>query len=219
MKYEKEKVWRIEGDFMESCNCAVSCPCALNSTGNNTMPATEGHCDLILAFHIEKGHFENVDLSDLAFAIISYSAGPLMSVPNWSMGYYIDDRATDEQFEVMTKLLKGEAGGLPKVLYAYHASITAFRRAKVSLIRLERGMKLTVDDICEANVMAIKGLYDDEVVKVTNIHPLAGDVVQAYNGITTYNDGGFHFNNTGRTAFYSRFIWQDNYNACLKAGN
>lgn len=217
MKYEKEKVWRIEGDFMESCNCNVSCPCALNSTGNNTIPPTYGHCDLILAFHIDKGHFEDVDLSDLAFAIISYSAGPLMSVCNWSMGYYIDDRATDAQYEALSKLLKGEAGGLPKVLYAYHERITAFRRAKVSLVRFERGMRLTVDDICEANVKAIDGLYDNDVVTISNIHPLAVDVVQAYNGITVYKDGGLDFNNTGKTAFYSRFIWQDNYNACLKS--
>lgn len=219
MKYEKEKVWRIEGDFMESCNCDVSCPCALNSTGNNTIPATQGHCDLILAFHIQKGHFENVDLSDLAFAIISYSPGPLMSVCNWSMGYYIDDRATEEQYAALCKLLKGEAGGLPKVLYAYHERITAFRKAKVSLVRTERAMHLTVDDICEANVKAINGLYDDEVVTITNLHPLAGDVVQACNGITLYKDAGFDFNNTGRTAYYGSFIWQDNYSVCLKAGN
>lgn len=216
MKQEKEKIWRIEGDFMESCNCEVSCPCALNSTGNNTIPPTYSHCDLILGFCIEKGHFEDIDLSGLSFAIISYSAGPLMSVPNWTMGYYIDDRATDAQFEAMTKLLKGEAGGLPKVLYAYHEKITAFRRAKVALKRVERGMRLTVDDICEANVKAIKGLRDDDVVVVSNIHPLAGDVVQAYNGITLYKDGDLNFNNTGRTGFYSRFIWQDNYNVCMK---
>ena len=217
MKYKAEKVWRLEGDFLESCNCNVTCPCAVNSTGNNTIPATDGHCDLILAFHIEKGHFEDIDLSDLTFSIVSYSAGPLMSVPNWSMGYYIDDRATDEQYAALEKILKGEAGGVPVGLYAYHERITAFRKAKVSLVRVERGMRLTIDDICEANVKAIPGLYDDEVVKISNIHPLAVDVVQAVNGITTYTDGGFHFNNTGRTAFYTRFIWQDNYNTCLKS--
>ncbi len=40
--------WKIQGEYFESCNCEVLCPCLLS--GAQPLRPTEGHCDVVLAF-------------------------------------------------------------------------------------------------------------------------------------------------------------------------
>ena len=53
--------WKIQGEYFESCNCEVVCPCLLNFQAR----PTEGHCDVVLAFRIDKGNFGATDISGL----------------------------------------------------------------------------------------------------------------------------------------------------------
>ena len=41
--------FHVDGDYFESCNCQVSCPCIFLA------PATEDACDVLLAWHIQIG--------------------------------------------------------------------------------------------------------------------------------------------------------------------
>jgi hypothetical protein len=52
--------WTLAGEYFESCNCEILCPCLL--LGGRP---TEGHCDVVSSFHIEKGKYGDVDLSGL----------------------------------------------------------------------------------------------------------------------------------------------------------
>ncbi len=90
----KENIYRIEGDYLESCNCAVVCPCLVNGVGNNKIPATDWHCDLFLGYTVKKGHYKDVDLSGLNFVMACFP-GPLMSVENGDSALY-RRTATDE---------------------------------------------------------------------------------------------------------------------------
>ena len=54
--------WRIKGEYFESCNCELLCPCLLSHA--QARP-TEGHCDVVLAIHIASGTCGEVDLSGL----------------------------------------------------------------------------------------------------------------------------------------------------------
>jgi hypothetical protein len=40
--------WSLKGEYFESCNCEILCPCIVQGTGARP---TEGHCDVALAFH------------------------------------------------------------------------------------------------------------------------------------------------------------------------
>ena len=209
MKNGSEKIWRLKGAYLESCNCDIVCPCLVNGIGNNAMPATEGHCDLLLGYTIEKGHWYDIDLSGLNFSIMIYSAGPLMSVPNWSIAYYIDDRADDRQYEALCNILSGEAGGPPAGLRDLREVLLGIKRAKVAMEVGEKIIKVTIDGIGEAAVNAIKGVYDDKNVMITNIHPQTVDVVQGITGRMWYSDYGYNFNNTGRSGLMAKYIWED----------
>jgi hypothetical protein len=47
--------WRFVGDYLENCNCDIVCPCLVSTKAMMATP-TQGCCDNILAFHIDKGH-------------------------------------------------------------------------------------------------------------------------------------------------------------------
>jgi hypothetical protein len=55
--YESESslpsFWKIEGDYFEGCNCDVICPCIFMADPD------EGFCDVIPAWHINRGTFDN----------------------------------------------------------------------------------------------------------------------------------------------------------------
>ena len=68
--------WKIQGEYFESCNCEVVCPCLLS---NAQARPTEGHCDVVLAFRIDKGNFGATDISGLNAAQALITPGPMAS--------------------------------------------------------------------------------------------------------------------------------------------
>ena len=65
--------WRLKGEYFESCNCEILCPCIVR--GTNIEP-TEGHCDVALAFHIVEGELDGVSLAGLNFIACNFTPGP-----------------------------------------------------------------------------------------------------------------------------------------------
>jgi hypothetical protein len=43
--------WHLQGDWFDSCNCAVSCPCTF------AQPPTYRDCNGVLVWHIRQGNY------------------------------------------------------------------------------------------------------------------------------------------------------------------
>ena len=65
------KDWYIEGEVYGNCNCAYGCPCQFEA-----LP-TDGTCRGFEVLRIDKGHFEDVDLSGLKVALFYAWPGPV----------------------------------------------------------------------------------------------------------------------------------------------
>lgn len=214
--YEKETIWRLEGDYVESCNCDVVCPCLINGLSNSALPATYRHCDLLLGYRVTGGHYGDTDLTGCKWACGIYSPGPLMTVPNWSIAYYFDDEMSDEQYEALRKIVMGEAGG-PNVHHrAVCSELLGVVRTKIDVEVSDKRMYCKVGEIGEVEVIAMKGIADpDEVVCLTNSHPEMGDCIQGLTGKMFYRDYGYNFHNAGKSGLLAHFTWQDNYESGL----
>lgn len=94
----------VEGDYFEVCNCDVSCNCIWLG------PATQDTCDVLLAWHVTKGHKDDVDLSGLN-AVMAVRAPKRMTDGGWKVAVYLDDRASTEQSEALGAVFSGGAGG------------------------------------------------------------------------------------------------------------
>ena len=51
--------WSVEGTYFENCSCATICPCTWSGL---TAKATNDRCYAMLAFHIDRGTIEGVDV-------------------------------------------------------------------------------------------------------------------------------------------------------------
>ena len=58
--------WNIRGEYMETCNCELLCPCI---TSNLAATPSEGDCKAAVALHIAQGSKDGVALDDLSFIV------------------------------------------------------------------------------------------------------------------------------------------------------
>ncbi len=99
--------WRIEGKYMETCNCTYLCPCP---SSNLTARPTEGDCKAAIAMRIDKGDKDGVALDGLSFIVVMHSP-KAMAEGNIMVGLIVDERATDKQTEAICAIATGAAGG------------------------------------------------------------------------------------------------------------
>jgi hypothetical protein len=110
-KAGKGTAFEAKGHYIETCGCAVSCPCATNEF----LP-TEGHCDAVMTFHLDKASVGKTKLDGLSFAVVLKSPKNRKILEAFSKGemdhfaIYLDDKATDEQKAALPQLLEGMFG-------------------------------------------------------------------------------------------------------------
>src|SRR2546425_3921030 len=95
--------WRIDGEYFESCNCELLCPCLLSHA--QARP-TEGHCDVVLATHIGSGNYGNTDLSGLN-AVQALTTPGEMAKGGGTLVVYVDERANDDQRAALEAIFTG----------------------------------------------------------------------------------------------------------------
>ena len=99
--------WQISGQYMETCNCALLCPCI---TSNLAARPTEGDCKAAVTLRIDKGAKDGVKLDGLSFIVMMNSPGA-MGDGNITVGLIVDEKASDEQVEAISAIATGAAGG------------------------------------------------------------------------------------------------------------
>src|SRR5436305_2996365 len=99
--------WRIEGQYMETCNCTYVCPCP---SSNLTARPTEGDCKAAIAMRIDKGQKDGIKLDGVSFIVVLRSPGP-MANGDMTVGLIVDHGASDEQVQAIASIATGAAGG------------------------------------------------------------------------------------------------------------
>jgi hypothetical protein len=99
--------WHVEGEYMETCNCTLLCPCI---TSNLAGRPTEGDCKAAVAMRIDKGEKDGVQLDGLSFIVMLHAPGA-MGAGNMTVGLIVDERASDAQVEAIGAIATGAAGG------------------------------------------------------------------------------------------------------------
>src|SRR5579859_4444307 len=99
--------WQVEGTYFENCNCDFACPCTVTTFA---APGTEERCQAVLAYHIERGNIDGVDVGGHSVAVVA-DAPPQMTDGNWRVGLLIDDKASKEQADKLAGVFSGQMGG------------------------------------------------------------------------------------------------------------
>lgn len=88
--------WKLKGDGIVCCPCAVPCPCRTNA------PATYGHCESTLYLRVKSGNYGSVDLSGTQLV----QAGGMCAIDYQQLSaFYFDESITEAQREALMKLM------------------------------------------------------------------------------------------------------------------
>jgi len=121
------ETWNISGDYMETCNCTVLCPCIWS---NLAATPTEGECKAAVALRIDKGRKDGVSLDGLSFIVMLLSPGP-MGQGNMTVGLVIDERASQAQADAIVAIATGAAGGPMAMMAPLVGKIAGIERAPI----------------------------------------------------------------------------------------
>ncbi len=156
--------WSLKGTYFESCNCDYVCPCIF------LQAPTQGFCEALPAWHIEKGHFGDTSLDGLNVVIWLRSPGTLTD-GDWKLALYVDDRASEVQKDALTKIYGGEVGGHPAVLASFVGELLGVKSVPIEFNEDGRKRSITIPHVVSTEMQTLNGENDQEVV-VQN-HPLA----------------------------------------------
>jgi hypothetical protein len=107
--YRPAVSWHIEGDYFESCNCDVICPCRTVG-GLVGGRSTHGICFGALSWQITAGQGPDVELSGLNAALV-YRYDDDEERSPWLFTLHVDERGSEEQREALAAILLGQLGG------------------------------------------------------------------------------------------------------------
>jgi len=196
--------WKIQGEYFESCNCEVLCPCLLS---NAQARPTEGHCDVVLGFRIDKGNYGATDISGLNAAQALITPGP-MSQGGGTLAVYVDSRGTSEQRAALEAIFSGAAGGPPSLFGPMISKQLAPKAVEINFTMHGHERKLVIPGITEVTVKGIAGRGGKDVVWFENVgHPYSSRLAAAKAGDSSYKDHSLTFHNSGRNGHFSGIDW------------
>jgi hypothetical protein len=215
--------WKLHAYFLDACNCDWGCPCQFNAN------PTHGNCEGISGYHIVSGSYgsDDVKLNGLNMALIASWPGPIHE-GHGKASYYIDNRADEKQFEALSNIITGKAGGGPFAVYANtiekfqepkRASVkfqTKDIRSRVAVFAAEiRGRKKrreqSKDTIAEAWLEPIRNPVTGKVHRAIIELPEGFEssrMDQASIKTLVANDGYLNFRYEGTYGSFSENVWK-----------
>ncbi len=199
--------WQISGEYMETCNCALLCPCI---TSNLAATPTEGDCKAAVALRIDKGQRDGVVLDGLSFIVMLHSPAA-MGAGNITVGLIIDERASEAQVEAISAIATGAAGGPMAALGPLVGSIAGVERRPIQFDAqgLNRSVRAgdLVDQACEG-IPSVS--VPDQAIAIDNTaHPVNRRLSLAKATRSLFNVFGIRWNDsTGtRNGHFAPFAW------------
>ena len=133
---------------------------------------------MALAFHIEDGNLNGVDLKGLSFVVVMYTPGK-MTEPDWTTALYVDEQADSEQRAQLAKILSGDIGGPMERFMALNANFLGTKYVPITFKTAERKRTVSIPSVMEFNVEAIVRQGQSEPMRLENWRPWVPSLVMA----------------------------------------
>jgi len=196
--------WTLEGTYFENCSCDTICPCTWSGL---TAKATHDRCKAMLAFHIDRGEIEGVDVSGLTFALVA-DTPPVMSEGNWKLGVVVDAAADDAQMGVLGRLLAGDLGGPPAMLGPLIGEMAGIAQAPAEWSEDNGKIAVRFGDLIDIEVDTLVTPGLDQPVQLANIfHPANSTLTVSPATKSKVDAFGISFDGTGTSGFNAPYAW------------
>jgi hypothetical protein len=196
--------WKLEGTYFENCSCDTICPCTWSGFA---AAATHERCLAMLAFHIDRGDIEGIDVSGLTFALV-LDTPPLMSDGGWKLGVVLDDAASDQQARAIGRVLGGELGGPPAMLGPLIGEMAGIEQAPAEWRQSDDTFTVRFGELIDVEVKAqLSGALSDPVQLVNVFHPANTTLTVSPATRSKVDVFGIRFDGTGTSGFNAPYAW------------
>jgi len=196
--------WQLDGEYFESCNCELLCPCLLTKGSR----PTEGHCDVVVAFHIDSGRYGQTDLSGLNAVLAIYTPG-IMTQGNWTVEAYVDVRGSEAQRGALEQIVTARAGGPLSRFDPLIAKRLPAKPVPITFTSEGRTRKLVIPKVADVTVEGVLGA-DSQQVWFENVAHFANRHLAAAKGTSShFKDEAFNFDNSGRNGHFAPIKWSN----------
>lgn len=197
--------WKLEGKYFENCSCEMPCPCTVSFDAG----ADYERCEALLAFHVDSGEIEGVDVSGLTVAVVA-NAPKVMTDGDWRVGLAMDESASEEQVEKLGRVFGGELGGPMEVLAPLIGEMLGVERARIDFAEEDGRHRLRIGDSTDVEVEDVVpfGVETGEPAKLTAInHPAGSTLTVAKATRSRVSLLGLEFSHEGKSGFSAPFTW------------
>jgi hypothetical protein len=197
--------WHVEGTYFENCNCDMVCPC---SASGLTAPGDNERCNVALAFHVETGEVNGVDVGGLTVCVVADTPA-LMSEGGWKVGLLMDAAASAEQAEALGAVFGGQLGGPMEGLAPLIGEMAGMESqemayaddGRVHQVRIGSAVDMVVEDFVSPFDPTGRG------VKISGVG-FPADTLAAGTSSTARVDAlGMTWDNAGKNSFSAPFAW------------
>jgi len=197
--------WKVEGRYFENCTCNVPCPCTVSLD----LGADEDYCYFLLAFAVDSGEVDGVDVGGLK--LVAFGDTPkVMADGNWRLGLVIDERASDEQAEKLGAVFGGQIGGPMAGLAPLLGEMLGVERAAIEISEQDGRHAVRIGDTTDVEVTDVvpMGIETGEPAKLDGVfHPLGPTLTIAKATRSSINLFGHDYSAEGKSGFSAPFSW------------
>jgi hypothetical protein len=195
--------WHMRGDVMEACSCATTCPC---NFGSDPVPLP---CEVVLGWRIEEGRFGDTRLDGLAIVLFARMPGNAFQ-RNWTVGVYLDAKASPQQVEALGTIFTGKAGGWPAVLTPLIGSLLPPKQVPIEFRTAGGDCRITVPGLLEVGTEQVPSPLPGQPPLDPKVNDLAvpfytGPVHVRRSRSLKLSDSAMSFAHPGRSSLVGHF--------------
>jgi len=162
----------------------------------------------VLAWHIEKGAVNGVDVSGRTLAVLCHIPGNILK-GNWRVVVYVDDKTTPQQQEALLNVWTGKLGGPCADLAQLIGQVAGVERVPITFaVEGARG-RLKIGQVIEAELAPFQGatgqstsLHDSVFTTIPGAPAYVGKASMYRVNAHNY---GFNINLQGHNAVQGKF--------------
>jgi hypothetical protein len=199
--------WHIEGQYMETCNCTMLCPCI---TSNLAARPSEGDCKFAIAMRVDKGEKDGVRLDGLVFIVLVHSPGP-MAEGDMTVGLILDERASESQAKAIADIATGIAGGPMAALGPLVGRVAGVEKRPIRFQQDGMRFRVTAGELIDQAIEGIPGpARPGEPIYLDNTcHPVSSRLALAKATKSRFDAFGIRWDDTSgtRNGHFAPFAW------------
>jgi hypothetical protein len=98
--------YRITVHSFEACNCNKGCNCQFGGFPD------KGGCEALIAGEVKEGKYGKVSLDGVRY-VIAFMYPKAIHEGNGKFALFVDEKVSDDQYDAISSILCGRAGGMP----------------------------------------------------------------------------------------------------------